>query len=70
MMRRMHDPLIRMRAVALRHADGPRRETGLPRVALHIGSMTTRPKPGVYEPALCLVLQGAKQAMIGGRVLR
>ena len=70
MLRTMHDPLDRMRAVALRHAHGPRRDTALPRLALHIGPLTTRPAPSVYEPALCFVLQGAKQAMIGDQVLR
>lgn len=56
--------------VAERHANGARRETIIPRVAVHIGGMTTKPTPNVYEPALCLVLQGAKQAMIGDRLLR
>ena len=32
--------------------------------------MPTRPAPSVYEPSLCLVLQGAKQVMIGDRTLR
>jgi AraC-like DNA-binding protein len=66
----MHEQLARMRAIAERHADGIRRDTLLPRVALHVGCMTTRPTPGVYEPALCMVLQGAKQVMIGDRLLR
>ena len=66
----MRERLAKMLALAERHADGVRRETLLPRVALHIGGMTTRPTPGVYEPALCLVLQGAKQVMIGDRILR
>src|SRR4051812_4763267 len=66
----MQEQLARMRAIAERHADGGRRETILPRVALHIGGMTTRPTPGVYERALCMVLQGAKQVMIGDRTLR
>ena len=66
----MHDQLIRLRAIARRHANGPSHATGLPRVALHTGGMVTRPTPGVYEPAVCLVLQGAKQIMIGDRLLR
>ena len=56
--------------IAERHANGVRHETIIPRVALHIGGMRTKPTPNVYEPALCLVLQGAKQAMIGDRLLR
>jgi AraC-like DNA-binding protein len=66
----MHDHLARMRAIAERHAHGPRRETALPRVLLHAGPIVTRPTPSVYEPCVCMVLQGAKQAMIGDRVVR
>ena len=66
----MHEQLTHMRAIAERHADGARRETILPRVSIYVGTMPTRPLPSVYEPSLCLVLQGAKQIMIGDRVLR
>jgi AraC-like DNA-binding protein len=66
----MQEQLARMRVIAERHADGVRRETVLPRVAVHFGTMMTKPTPGVYEPALCLVLQGAKQVIIGDRILR
>ena len=66
----MQDQLNRMRSIAERHANGVRSETILPRVALHVGVMTVRPVPSVYEPSLCLVLQGAKQVTIGNRVLR
>ena len=66
----MHEQLTRMREIAERHADGARRETLLPRVALHTGHTITEPTPSVYEPALCLVLQGAKQVIIGERILR
>ena len=59
-----------MRAVAERHAVSARRETLLPRVALHFGRMMTKPTPSVYEPALCMVLQGGKQVIFGDRVLR
>ena len=66
----MQDQLDRMRVVAERHAHGARHQTNLPRVTLHVGCTTTKPMPSVYEPSLCLVLQGAKQVMIGDRVLR
>jgi AraC-like DNA-binding protein len=66
----MQDHLARLRDIAVRHALGPRRDTTIPRVALHRGPMVTQPTPSVYEPAVCLVLQGAKQTMIGNRVLR
>ncbi len=66
----MQEQLSRMLAIAARHVDGLRRETLIPRVAVHGGVGTTRPTPSLYEPALCLVLQGAKQVMIGDRLLR
>jgi AraC-like DNA-binding protein len=66
----MQEQLDRMCAIARRHADGLRRETILPRVALYVGQSTTKPLPSVYEPSLCLVLQGAKQVMIGDHILR
>ncbi|UAK23142.1 AraC family transcriptional regulator [Sphingomonas nostoxanthinifaciens] len=66
----MHEQLARMRAIAERHGNGARQDTPLPRVAVHVGCTMTKPTPGVYEPALCLVLQGAKQILIGDRTLR
>lgn len=66
----MQEQLNQMRAIAERHGGGPRCETIIPRVAIHVGGMTTKPMPNVYEPALCLVLQGAKHVMIGDRLLR
>ncbi|OCC25731.1 AraC family transcriptional regulator [Croceicoccus estronivorus] len=66
----MHDHLNRMRTVVERHAKGIYSETILPRIALHVSPATTKPRPAVYEPSLCLVLQGAKQVMIGNRILR
>jgi AraC-like DNA-binding protein len=32
--------------------------------------MASRPMPTLYEPMLCIVLQGAKEVMIGDRLLR
>lgn len=66
----MQDILARMRAIAERHAGGVRQDTILPRVVVHRGQVTPRPSPGLYEPSLCLVLQGAKQITFGDRVLR
>jgi AraC-like DNA-binding protein len=66
----MQEQLNRMRVLAQRHAGGARRETIIPRVAVHVGGATTKLMPSLYEPLLCLVLQGAKQVMIGDRVLR
>lgn len=66
----MQDQLNRMRMIAERHADGMDCKTLLPRVALHVGHAMTKPVSGMYEPSLCLILQGAKQVMIGDRILR
>lgn len=66
----MHEQLAKLRVIAERHADGRRNATILPRVSLHVGAHRTRPSPGVYEPSLCLILQGAKQVVIGNQVLR
>lgn len=66
----MQHQLDQMRAMAGRHGNGQRHQTIIPRVAIHVGDVTTKPSPNIYEPALCLVLQGAKQTMIGDRVLR
>lgn len=43
--------------------------TALPRLELIRNSTTTTPTPTVYEPVLCLVAQGAKQALLGDRRL-
>ncbi len=56
--------------LALRHASGPRTETPVARVAISTGNVATGPLPGLYEPMVCMVLQGAKQVMIGDQVLR
>lgn len=66
----MSDPLSQLRALAWRHATGPRTPTALPRVTLNLGCSPTPLQPGLFEPALCLVLQGAKEVTIGGRRLR
>ena len=65
----MQDPLSRLCAIAERHA-GTFLPVAGPRVGVHAGCETTRPIPAVYEPMVCIVLQGAKQVMIGDRVLR
>jgi AraC-like DNA-binding protein len=66
----MQEQLNQLRALAARHASGRRTETPIPRVAINLGRETTGPLPGLYEPMLCLVLQGAKEVMIGDRLLR
>jgi AraC-like DNA-binding protein len=66
----MQDQLNQMRALAERHAEGGRRQTIIPRIALHVARAVTSPTSALYQPMLCLVLQGAKQVMIGDRLLR
>jgi AraC-like DNA-binding protein len=66
----MHEQLSHLRALAARHANGSRTETAIPRVVIASGRETTGVLPGLYEPMFCLVLQGAKEVMIGDRLLR
>lgn len=66
----MHEQLARLRALAALHADGPMAGTAIPRLAVHVGHGPTPPVSGLFEPKICLVLQGAKEIMIGEQVLR
>jgi AraC-like DNA-binding protein len=66
----MDEQLNQLRAVAARHVAGPTTETPIPRVAISTGRQTTAPLPSLYNPMLCVVLQGAKEVMIGNRLLR
>jgi AraC-like DNA-binding protein len=44
--------------------------TGIPRLFLHRGTQIGEPMHGVYEPAVCIIVQGAKQADTGNAQLR
>jgi len=44
--------------------------TAIPRLHLHRGTRVGEPVHGVYEPALCILAQGAKQADVGEALLR
>jgi AraC-like DNA-binding protein len=66
----MQDQLDRLLALASRIADGPSKPTAVPRLSVHTGHGPTPPVGGLFEPKVCLVLQGAKQIMIGEQVLR
>lgn len=46
------------------HADGPI-ETAVPGLVLVRASSPSQPLPAVYEPCLCIVVQGRKQALLG-----
>jgi hypothetical protein len=43
-------------------------ETPIPRLHLFRSSRTTEPIYALHEPALCLIAQGRKQAMLGSQV--
>jgi AraC-like DNA-binding protein len=65
----MLEQLTLLRALVARHAGGRYKETAIPRVAIHKGSGPTQNSSALFEPKLCLVLQGAKQIMIGDQLL-
>jgi AraC-like DNA-binding protein len=65
-MRELND----LRVLALRHAKGRRTETAIPGVIIGAGRETTQPLATLYEPMHCLILQGAKEVMIGDRLIR
>jgi AraC-like DNA-binding protein len=66
----MDQQLRRLRELAERHADGRATETAIPRVSINVALEPTSIRPGLYPPMLCMVLQGAKEVMIGGQRLR
>lgn len=53
------------RVSALARCDGLS-ETAVPPVALMRASSTTQPLPALYEPSLCIVVQGRKRTVLGG----
>ncbi|WP_206244719.1 AraC family transcriptional regulator [Novosphingobium terrae] len=66
----MQDQLDRLCQRVLRHTDGLRLQTPLPGVGLAVARQSSTPVLTLYQPMACLVLQGAKQVLIGDRVLR
>jgi AraC-like DNA-binding protein len=50
-------------------ADG-NRETAVPGLALYRASYTSAHDVTVYEPSLCVVIQGAKEVLVGGQAFR
>jgi AraC-like DNA-binding protein len=62
--------LTELRGLAMRHATGRRTETAVPRVLIGVWPKTTTRTLSLYEPMLCVVLQGAKRVMIGDHTLR
>jgi len=66
----MRERLTQLCALVERHAVGRRLQTPIPRVIIGLSREKTGILPGLYEPMLCLILQGAKEVMIGDRRLR
>ncbi|MFP5077925.1 AraC family transcriptional regulator N-terminal domain-containing protein [Rhizobium sp. YIM 134829] len=54
----------------MRHADGICRETPVPRIGLGVLRERTLPTVTICEPMICLVVQGAKQVLVGDSILR
>lgn len=65
----MHNPLAPLCDLALRHATDPLAALPIPRVRIVVAPRPSQLQSGVYRPMLCFVLQGAKEAIIGGNVL-
>jgi len=60
------DPLTKLADIIARHAPGDGiYDTPIPGVSLLRASAPTMPMPVLYEPTLCLVAQGRKQAVLG-----
>lgn len=61
--------LAELQAIIGRYsAEGPT-ETAIPRTWLFRCTAPTVPMPGIHEPAVCVVVQGRKQAMLGANTL-
>lgn len=54
----------------MRHTDSVRRETSLPRVGIGVLWQHSVPETTVCQAGICLVLQGTKQMLVGGSVVR
>jgi AraC-like DNA-binding protein len=70
MLVRMQEQLTRLRGLVAKHARIGRTPTAIPRVSIAMMREPTPPMPSLFTPMLCLVLQGAKEVMIGDRRLR
>jgi AraC-like DNA-binding protein len=65
----MQETITELRGLALKYVDGRCLDTAIPRVAISYGGVGTEATPGVYEPLICLILQGAKCILIGDQAL-
>ena len=64
------DPLTRLRRVVARHARDGMTTTTIPRLSLFAATAPTEPVGDMAEPALALVVQGAKRTVLGDREFR
>ncbi len=64
----MEPSLIPLRDVLLRHAAEDRTATPVPGLELHRSAAVTTPVAVVYEPMLCIVVQGRKRVILGESV--
>ena len=66
----MQEHLANLRVLASRHAGLGTIDTAIPGLAITMARQTTQPAIGMFQPRFCLVLQGAKEVMIGERRMR
>jgi len=66
----MQEHLAKLRVLASRHAGLGAIDTAIPGLAITMARQTTQPAIGMFQPRFCLVLQGAKEVMIGERRMR
>src|SRR4051794_27909131 len=64
---RLMEQLAEIRALIARHAGGGR-ATPLPGLRVVATAAPTQPVNAVYEPAMAVIAQGSKRAMLGERV--
>ncbi|SKA30574.1 Helix-turn-helix domain-containing protein [Enhydrobacter aerosaccus] len=67
---KMEELLKRIRGRVLGHAPGPGGVTAIPNLFLAVLAHRTIPAMTLCDPMICVVLQGVKQVLIGGNVLR
>ncbi|MGH8081062.1 MAG: AraC family transcriptional regulator N-terminal domain-containing protein, partial [Lysobacter sp.] len=62
------NPLSTLHRLVLRHCNQPRQATALANLTLFNCRHPTKPVRSLYDPRLCIVLQGRKRVMIGRSV--
>lgn len=62
------DPMHELRTLLGRHGREGAVETALPGLTLYAAAERTEPIPVMYQPVLCLMIDGAKQIVMGDRV--